>query len=196
MQRVAAGRSHTAFIDARHIGKVDAGGARLAVEHLVETGRTRIAMVNGPTQNAAAQNRAAGTVEALAEAGLELVGGTPLSGDWSEHWGREAAALLLRRGLEFDAVFAASDQIARGVADALRESSKRIPQDVAVVGVDNWDVMVAASRPPLTTVDLNLAQIGHRAADILLDIVGGQPVEPGVRLVPCTLVKRESSALS
>lgn len=173
----------------------DAGGARMAIDHLRETGRTRIAVVNGPPARAAAQNRAEGAIAALESSGLTMIGGAPLWGDWTEPWGREAAAMLLQRGEPFDGVFAASDQIARGVIDTLRENGQRVPEDVAVVGVDNWDIMIEASRPSLTTLDLNLAQIGHLAASLLLEIIDEKPVEPGVRLVPCTLIKRGSTSV-
>jgi LacI family transcriptional regulator len=52
-------------------------------------------------------------------AGLDLVG-APMSGEWSEAWGRQAVRMLLGAGDPFDAVFCGSDQIARGVADALQ----------------------------------------------------------------------------
>jgi LacI family transcriptional regulator len=173
----------------------DEAGAALAVNHLHETGRQRIAMISGPIRSAAAQNRARGSRGAVEASGLTLVT-EPLWGEWSEQWGREATSRLLREGHIFDGVFAASDQIARGVTDALREAGKNVPRDVAVVGVDNWDIMVDASRPPLTTVDLNLSEIGHRAATALLDLIAGRPVEPGVELIQCSLVKRQSSALN
>lgn len=64
-----------------------------------------------------------------------------LYGEWSEEWGRQAAHILLRSRPGVDAVFCGSDQLARGVADAPREAGRRIPDDVALVGVDNGDVM-------------------------------------------------------
>jgi LacI family transcriptional regulator len=69
-----------------------------------------------------------------------------------------------------------------------------IPQDVALVGYDNWELIAAASRPPLTTVDLNLAEIGRIAALRLLDAIGGRRTV-GVETVPCRLVVRQSSVV-
>ena len=173
----------------------DTQGAGLAVRHLLETGRRRIAMVSGPAHHASSQNRLRGTLDALEEVGEHLVGDAPLFGDWSERWGREAAIRLLRSGAEFDGVFCASDQIARGVADGLRENSVNVPLDVGVVGVDNWDVMAEAARPPLTTVDLNLGELGHVAATRLLALIDGDEVPRGVERVPCRLVPRQSTAV-
>ncbi|WP_181802276.1 FAD-binding oxidoreductase [Streptomyces shenzhenensis] len=101
-------------------------------------------------------------------------------------------ALLPERGADVARSFCGNDQIARGVADALRERGKDVPGDVAVVGYDNWDTMALACRPPLTTVDMNLAEIGRIAALRLLQAIDAEP-EPGVHTVPCRLVVRESS---
>ena len=79
-----------------------------------------------------------------------------MSGPWSEIWGREAVDVLLARNPEIDAIFCGSDQIARGAADALRDRGVRVPDDIAVVGFDNWQIIAAATRPPLTTIDMNL----------------------------------------
>jgi hypothetical protein len=50
-----------------------------------------------------------------------------------------------------------------GAADAVREAGRNVPDDVALVGFDNWDVMAEACRPPLTTVDMNLRDLQHAA---------------------------------
>lgn len=121
--------------------------------------------------------------------------GEPLFGEWSEHWGREAAVRLHRSGEQFDGVFCASDQIARGLVDGLREVGRRVPEEVGVMGMDNWDVMVQGARPPLTIIDLNLAGLGRMAAQLLMSAIDGNEPRPGVHLVPSTLVKRQSTAL-
>jgi LacI family transcriptional regulator len=113
-------------------------------------------------------------------------------GEWSERWGREAAGRLLADQPGLDAVFCGSDQIARGVADTLREAGRAIPGDVALVGVDNWEPMALGAQPPLTSIDPCLEEIGHQAAGMLLAAIAGEPAR-GVRTVPCRLVVRESS---
>jgi LacI family transcriptional regulator len=148
--------------------------------------------VTGPVRFAAARLRAAGAETALAEAGLKLAGGGPLYGEWSEEWGRQATDALLRSAPDVDAIFCGNDQIARGVADALRETGRGVPDDVALVGFDNWEVMAAACRPPLTTVDMNLRELGRAAAERLLAAIEGR-FTAGVERLPCTLVLRESS---
>lgn len=174
----------------------DEEGAAQAVQHLLDTGRRRIAHVTGPPHHVAVRHRLAGVERVLAQAGESLAGNGALFGEWSEEWGREAALRLLRSGAEFDGVFCASDQIARGVSDGLRENGIDVPRDVGIVGVDNWDVMVNAARPPLTTVDLQLSDLGNVAATRLLAAIDGKPVEGGIERVPCRLIQRQSTAIS
>ncbi|WP_239138635.1 LacI family DNA-binding transcriptional regulator [Actinoplanes regularis] len=168
------------------------GGAVLAIEHLVRTGRRRIAHVTGPHGHASAIARVAGVSRALRAAGLEPVG-DPWYGGWSEVWGRFAAAALTREHPDVDAVFCGSDTIARGVADGLRESGRRVPEDVALVGVDNWAPIAEECRPPLTSVDLNLREVGRQAGRLLLQAIENGHT-PGVHSVDCQLVVRSSSA--
>jgi LacI family transcriptional regulator len=170
----------------------DRGGARLAVEHLIATGRTRIAHVTGPEHHAAARHRARHAVDLLERSSLELSGGRVHFGEWSEAWGRRAADAVLRTEPGTDAFFCGNDQIARGVADALRERGIDVPGRIAVVGYDNWDTMALACRPPLTTIDMDLAEIGRIAALKLLEAIDARRV-PGVHTVPCRLVVREST---
>lgn len=173
----------------------DEGGGALATRHLLATGRTRIGHITGPERFEAARERARGLEGALARAGLEPAGEI-LFGQWSEEWGRQAADILLHTAPDVDAIFCGSDQIARGVAEMLREAGRRVPDDVALVGFDNWEPMALGCRPPLTTVDMNLGEIGRLAARHLLDAIAGHPSPGGVRTVPGTLVPRASTRRS
>jgi LacI family transcriptional regulator len=174
----------------------DEQGAGLAIQHLMATGRRKIAHITGPERHLAARERAAGAKAAIEAMGETMVLGEPLMGEWSERWGREAATILMRTGEEFNGIFCGSDQIARGVADALREAGRRVPEEVGIVGVDNWEVMVEGCRPPLTTIDLNLHELGHAAATKLLRAIEGHPLEQGVLLMPCRLVTRRSTEMA
>ncbi|MET7703332.1 MULTISPECIES: LacI family DNA-binding transcriptional regulator [unclassified Streptomyces] len=170
----------------------DRGGAHLAIEHLLSIGRTRIAHVTGPEHHAAARDRAQHAVEALQRSSRELATGRVHFGEWSEAWGRRAADAVLRTAPDTDAFFCGNDQIARGVADTLRERGRDVPGEIAIVGYDNWDTMALACRPPLTTIDMDLTEIGRIAALKLLEAIDVGPAR-GVHTVPCRLVVRESS---
>lgn len=174
----------------------DAGGARLAVEHFCRLGRKRIAHVTGPASFAVVHERAQAYRDVLAEKGLPVM--EPLLGSWSEAWGHEAVKKLFdgklskNGGERPDAVFCGNDQIARGVIDALRERGLGVPDDVGVIGFDNWQIVAEATRPPLSSVDMNLAALGREAGLALLSLVAGKPAEPGIRKLPCRLVVRQS----
>ena len=183
------------------------GAGRPAVEHLVATGHRRIAHVSGDVAYAAARDRAAGADGALADAGLALAGGHVRYGSWTEQWGRAAAHTLLDADPDVDAILCGSDQIARGVMDGLRDRRIAVPDDIAVMGFDNWEPMVAGARPGLTTIDMNFEGLGRRAAQRLFEAIGtpdgraGAPASPlahspgpGVATLPCRVVVRGSTA--
>ncbi len=170
----------------------DVEGARIAVRHLLAAGRRRIAHIAGSTHYRAAQDRAAGTLEALAEAGFALAGGQVRYGAWSQRWGRQAAEIVLTADPEIDAVVCGSDQIAAGFVEAVRERGHRVPDDIAVVGYDNWEVLAAETRPPLTTVDMNLEVLGRTAAQYLFAAIDGRATS-GVHRMPCSLIVRDST---
>ncbi len=145
----------------------DAGGGRLAAEHLLALGRRRFGHITGPERFLAARKRARGFCDAMAEAGLPFTANDVLYGEWSEAWGREAARLVMRTTPGVDAIFCGSDQIARGVSDTLRLIGCRVPEDIALVGFDNWSPMVLGADPPLTSVDMCLEDVGRVAAEHL-----------------------------
>jgi LacI family transcriptional regulator len=172
----------------------DAGGARLAAQHLVALGRRRIAHITGEPGYRAAQDRAATLREVLDAAGLPLVG-EPMFGQWSQRWGRHATSILLTAHPDVDAIFCGSDQVAYGVAEALHEFGRTIPDDVAVVGYDNWEILATECRPPLTTVDLGLEQLGATAVHHLFAAMDGKAVS-GVIRRPGRLIVRESTGVA
>lgn len=173
----------------------DVGGAKLAVRHLLALGRRRIAHVSGPRSFEAVGLREKGWAEALAEAGVQPFGDA-IAGAWSEAFGFEAGHRLFGKATSResrpDAVFCGNDQIARGLIDAMALLGVAVPEEVAVVGFDNWEVFAQATRPPLTTVDMGLSELGGLAGLTLLDLVDGKAVPAGVRRGPCRLVVRQS----
>lgn len=164
----------------------DAQGARAAVAWLVELGCKHLVHVTGPESFASVGERAG--------AFLEVAGDNApvLHGDWSEAWGHAAVERLWSGEMPPDGIFCGNDQIARGVVDALRERGVKVPNDVSVVGFDNWEIVAAATRPPLTSVDMNLKDLGREAGALILALAEGKVIEPGIRRLPCRLVVRDS----
>ena len=168
------------------------GAGRMAVDHLIACGRHRIGVISGDPTYGAAGDRVRGAEATLREAGLTMAGDHAVFGSWSEEWGRGAATALLGRHPDTDAILCGSDQIGRGVVEAVREFGKRVPEDVAVMGHDNWEILATGCRPPLTSIDMNLEHLGRRAARRLSEAVQGRPTL-GVEMAGCRLVVRAST---
>lgn len=169
------GRPDDWFVDVDNVE-----GGRKAVEHLRAGGRRRIATVTGPQSMAGAVDRLAGFRERLAED--RLVPFAEITGDYSEASGARAAEELLARaaapGGELpDAVFAASDLMARGVLSTLRAAGVRVPEEVAIVGYDDSPVALSTD-PPLTTVRQPMHAQGEALAGVLIDrLTGSTPAQ-------------------
>jgi len=143
-----------------------AAGAALAVRHLHDTGRRRIAFVNGPLDTVPGHNRDEGYRAGLAQCGLAYDPSLVLHTEFGIDTGAEAADRLLSG--RPDAVFCANDQLALGAARALHAKGLRISADVAVAGMDD-SLLAQAGWPPLTSVDLGSTERGRRAAELLLE---------------------------
>ena len=167
---------------------------RLAVEHLITAGRTRIAHIGGDPEYDAARARDEGARVALQEAGLSLTGGDTLFGNWTEQWGRAATLRLLDQHPDLDAILCGSDQIARGALDILHERGIAVPQQVAVASFDNWEILVTGARPQLTSVDMSFEALGRIAAERLTKAIDGRRTH-GVERLPCRLAVRGSTVL-
>lgn len=169
----------------------DHGSGKLAGEHLLGLGRRKIAHITGPRSFDAARRRAAGLTMALSTHDISPAG-DPYYGEWTETWGRQATQVVLRAHPDVDAIHCGSDLIARGAADALRDARRSVPGDVALTGTDNWALIAGGCRPPLTSVDMGLHEIGRTAAERLLEAIDGR-ARHSVEHVPCHLVVRAST---
>lgn len=170
----------TAASGARAVGVDQQRGARIAVQHLLALGHTRVAHVAGPGDWAEARARIAGWRGALEEAGITA--GEPIPGDWSAASGAAALGAVLARGAT--AVFAANDQTALGLLAAARERGIGVPEELSVIGFDDLPDAAYFS-PPLTTVRQDLEELGRRAVSVLVaELQGGSadlsPLEPAL----------------
>jgi LacI family transcriptional regulator len=170
----------------------DYNGIGLVVDHLVGTGRRRIVHLTGPEHATAVAHRVDGLSARLRHHDARLATGVRY-GHWSQRWARAAMTALLEEVPDIDAAACGSDQIASGVLVALDEMGRRVPDDIAVTGYDNWDVFALETEPPLTTVDMNLEALGAAAARDLFTIIDGGPRRGGVRRHACELVVGGSS---
>lgn len=168
-------------------------GAALAVKHLHANGRRRIGLVNGPLNTTPGHARRLGYYDALRAAKLQrddrLV---EAAEDFSVDAGRSATLRLLKRA-KLDALFCANDLLAAGALDALRHAGRSVPEEIAVVGMDNSG-LVEITWPTLTSVDLGSGERARRAAELLLERIE-DPTRAAVRVqVKAELRVRASSA--
>jgi LacI family transcriptional regulator len=146
-------------------------GTVAVAEHLLALGRTRLIHVTGPQGNIDAQERAAAFVAVVERAGLEV---RLVPGDFSEASGEAAIRMLVDSGEPFDAVFAANDMMAIGALTALRRAGIVIPGAVAVAGFDDIPL---ARHLGLTTVRVDIAELGRAAVALLLSALEDRSAE-------------------
>ena len=146
-------------------------GGRLAVEHLIDRGHTRVAFVGGPSTIGQVQDRLEGARKAWAEAGLPhqdlvVVPSAALTVSEGRSAGERIAGLSARR--RPTAAFCANDLVALGLLQQAIRSGWRIPDDLAIVGYDDIDFAEAAA-VPLTSVRQPRHELGRMAAELVLD---------------------------
>ncbi|GAA2041232.1 LacI family DNA-binding transcriptional regulator [Agromyces tropicus] len=178
----AAGSASFVVID-------NVGAARSITGRLLETGRRRIGMVAAALDRDSGTDRLAGFREALGDRFDEtLVEPVPL---YSYSAGRDGMRRLLDRAPDLDGVFAASDAVAAGAIEALKESGRRVPDDVGVVGFDD-SAWAQRTTPALSTVRQPAAGLGAEAARLVLSRLRGDDTPAEVRL-DCDIVWRGSA---
>lgn len=155
------------------VGSDNLLGGQRATSHLIRLGRERILFL-GDTEAPEADQRHRGYKQALELAGREFDEELTVSASFDVHSAEAATGSLIQQGVEFDAVFAASDLIAIGAMRALTRAGRSIPGDISVVGYDN----IAASRlvtPRLTTIDQDANLAGRLLVSKLIDTHGKIP---------------------
>jgi len=169
--------------------------AQLVMDHLADLGHREIAVIRGQPLSVDSGARWEGIQEAARVRGIELpaILVTQLPGDDpSPQLGYETTKELLSRKVPFTALFAYNDVSAVGAIRAIKETGKRVPEDISVVGFD--DIREAAYHlPSLTTVRQPLHKIGALAAQTLVDRIEGKDGHQSEILVVPELVVREST---
>jgi LacI family transcriptional regulator len=162
-------------------------GGRDATRLLIEQGHRRIGFINTTTPSPAHDGRLAGYRAALTAAGLDFDAALVIDAQPDQEGGYDAVGPMLDRGVT--GIFCHNDRVAMGVYDGLRDRGLRVPDDIAVVGFDNQEVIAAHLRPPLTTVALPHYELGVAGVRVLLGL--DQPTDGRV-VVACPPVGRAS----
>ncbi|MDO9711790.1 LacI family DNA-binding transcriptional regulator [Paracraurococcus lichenis] len=172
----------------------DAGGLRLAVEHLVALGHRRIGHVGGPIGLTTGTRRRLGFVGVMVEHGLDA-SAVESSMAYTREAGAVASARLLARRPDLTALACANDLLALGAYDTLAGLSRTVPRDVSVTGHNDMP-LVDMVAPPLTTVRIGHAEMGQEGARLLLRAIEDRTaIPPGcTTLLRPEIVVRASTA--
>jgi LacI family transcriptional regulator len=175
------------FVDVDNVG-----GAATATRHLVDLGHRRIALItNANPAYTASADRLAGYRQVLESAGIAYDESLVKYGDFTPRSGEAAMTKLLQLSPQPTAVFVASDTVALGALQAIRDNGLRVPQDIAVVGFD--DVPLAEFiDPPLTTIRLPAFGLGWGAADLLIRQINHEDIRQYSVFLDTELVVRKS----
>ncbi|GHO85746.1 LacI family DNA-binding transcriptional regulator [Dictyobacter formicarum] len=186
-----------------------------ATKHLLECGHTRIAHIQGPASYHCAAERYQGYCQALHDASITPDSNLLFHGNFKQSGGCHCASLLFARDRSTwpTAIFISNDEMAYGFLEVAQEQGVSIPEDIAVVGFDDY-IISAHTSPPLTTIRQPFTDIGRTAIDLLLTMIdrknekqppkngrqtsGGAPTQDYFADPPCiqlatTLVQRASS---
>ncbi len=177
----------------------DYQGAFHAVEHLIEQGYRRIAHIRGPLVATNAKNRLKGYMDAMAKHHLPvdefmIIDGEALTFEFAHHLGK----MLGMNKYNIDAIFAVTDIVALGVIKGLKSQGYKIPEDIGVIGFNDW-YMSTVIDPPLSSVAQPSFEIGKKSAEILLNEIAviKQGLVPAYQTVvlDTELIIRESSTV-
>jgi DNA-binding LacI/PurR family transcriptional regulator len=176
--------------DVPFVGIDNVGSALAITDRLAATGRKRIGMIAAALDRDSGADRLTGFRQALGPRFRSRLVARVALYDYAS--GVEGMRVLLEREPRIDGVFAASDLLAAGAMQVLRESGRAVPDDVGIVGFDDssW---AQRTQPPLSTVHQPAKEIGSRAAELVLRQLAGETIEPGGVFLPTPVVWRNSA---
>ena len=167
-------------------------GGRTAIEVLLRKGHRRIGFVNEVGPLAAMFGRLEGYKQALESYGVPFDPSLICAGPSNAPNGYRCALELMQLPERPTALFCFNDSMAMGAYDAVKQLGLTIPDDVAIIGFDNLEVIAAQLQPPLTTMELPHYAMGQWAVQYLLDHAEDAYPEPVQHTIVCPLVERNS----
>jgi LacI family transcriptional regulator len=169
----------------------DERAARLATEHLIGLGHTRIGFVSGSGEYSLSQWRVDGWKAAMAAAGLDIRD-LLATGDFSFASGERAARDLLGLSDAVTAIVASNDQMALAALDVARERGLSVPADLSIISFDDTPIVHFAV-PTLTAIDQPIAATASRAVELIIDAQRGTDLPDEPVVIPAALVQRQST---
>lgn len=163
-----------------------------AVNYLAQLGHKRIGEICGPQMAPLSSFRSQGYQQALRRAGLNIDLTNSVEGDFTFESGAAALKKLMSEGTPPTAIFCHNDIMAIGAIKEAKKMGLRVPQDLSIVGFDDIQFSEYCD-PPLTTVSQPRYDIGYQATQMLFDLLDGNEVRSGSRLLDAELVVRQST---
>jgi LacI family transcriptional regulator len=168
-------------------------GMGAAVNHLVERGRRRIGLVNGPATTRTSIEKLNGFQLGLLQHGLDLPPTSIAAADFRSEDGFKRTHELLERCPDLDAIIYTDDNTAMGGMSAIKETGRTIPDDVAVIGFHDYEIS-RYTDPPLTTVHFDMMLMGKMAARRLCMLIEDpNDQDKWMMLAPTELIVRNST---
>ena len=164
-----------------------------AVNHLIDLGHRRIAMIEGADDQHASKLRMAGYEAAMKAAGLPLDPDLIFPGNYTFESGRRAAEQLLKASTRPTAVFAANDDMAAGCLATAYRYNIRVPDDLSIIGFDD-SASASLVYPALSTIRQSTVEMATLAVKWLDQMRRGKQLQPTHRIIPHELIIRKSSA--
>jgi LacI family transcriptional regulator len=166
-------------------------GSYHAVRHLLEAGRRRIGVTSIPETISTGRERVAGYEKALAEFGMELDPNLVRTASFSIDASVAQTMRLFELPEPPDAIFATNHSAVIGALQAIRSLGKAVPEEVAVIGFDDYPWMSLLD-PPLTTIAQPMYRLGKLAAELLIQTIEGQVKEPKSIVLETNFMHRKS----
>ena len=174
-----------------HVDNDNYMAAKEATEYIIENGHKKIGFIGGSPSLTVTLDRLEGYKEALRASNIALEENYIIHEDFLREGGQEAVKALLRRTIPPTALLVTDDLMAVGVVNSLTEMNIDIPTEVSIVSFNNV-LFAEMSRPPLTSIDINIKELGYQAAKSLIQLLKNEN-EPVKRIiVPHRLVVRQS----
>lgn len=166
--------------------------SQMAIEHLIELGHKKIAMITLNMGSSTGQIRLKGAKETLEKHGITYDDNLTIIKNGKLEDGYQACKELLKRSSDITAIFCFNDHLALGAIKALKEMNIRVPEDISIVGIDNDEISAFLS-PALTTINVPIQEITQLAMNKALQLISDKEVKPTTEILKGNLIVRDSS---
>jgi DNA-binding LacI/PurR family transcriptional regulator len=185
------GKPHSNSDGTTHVDNDNYSASKAATDYLLSLGHKQIGFVGGSLSLLVTVERLRGYQDALSSSNVPLCKDYIVHEEFLREGGQEAIAELMSLNKPPTALVVADDLMALGMLNTLGEMNVRVPEDLSIVSFNNL-LLSEISRPPLTTIDVNIYQLGFQAAKCLIEIIT-EPLEPAKRIiVPYKMIERHS----